>query len=858
MKKKKRPLFGQNGVVTVFVAMMLVPVVVFTSTMTDIARFKLFASQASMMADTYGETVLSGYDNLLKDLYGLFSVTQDQAALDELKTYADYVGYSFDTGAQDAHAPYAEADYEIGYETIKGANLANNSVLMTQIGDFMKFRVVETFMNDLGQLDFGAFFQTLDSMKNINKDNEAFQKVSEIGECSLDVLEKMRQYYETLINIKRYPTYISGEENHVHNFSNTMKAIIAEPGYSDYVFYLDHKAEIESAISKAEANRKAAAEDKDPPYTLSETEKEYVSKYGSYDANAYKNGLKNRLDPLSNTAYETKNSSSLIDTSNAEKTIKDLQKNASDIENAIDDVVRKRAQAQAAIANASAETKEALMKEIETLDKIVELDGKFTGLSNNSQMISNIERNKYNKEVIEHAVKGPATYVLNDIKDEIINGSWTPNDGNWTVTLDTDWWDFYTVAEYKQFYDEMGQLYGSVQGSGDKSKADDYQNRANNKADTELSKISGAETTTARSIGSLSSQLDGASGQEIPGIMSMFKNGMSFGKAAATAVTTVANDIMLVQYDFGMFSNRVTGMEKKDSDPRSSSATTTTTNTNTSGSNTGTQSTTQDDNAEYSLTNYKKSKNINYLYGAEIEYLIGGRTNSAKNLEYTRNFICAFRMTMNMISTYTITEVNTAINGIADAAAAAVASTVFGAAAAPLVRIAVSLALRLGVASMETVADWNKLKDRDKVMLYKTKVGDLSSTDISSFLGGFDGNKSFGSGEGSGGLKLGYEDYIKVLLYLLVDQNTLLDRTSDLIALNVNQAEQKADTLTTLNFKMSKTMTAITSYCKAHIDMVVISDNFLEQAYADDTEGTKEKIEAIDDGYIKYSVIRGY
>ena len=182
----------------------------------------------------------------------------------------------------------------------------------------------------------------------------------------------------------------------------------------------------------------------------------------------------------------------------------------------------------------------------------------------------------------------------------------------------------------------------------------------------------------------------------------------------------------------------------------------------------------------------------------------------------------------------------------------------FGAAAAPLVRIAVSLALRLGVASMETVADWNKLKDRDKVMLYKTKVGDLSSTDISSFLGGFDGNKSFGSGEGSGGLKLGYEDYIKVLLYLLVDQNTLLDRTSDLIALNVNQAEQKADTLTTLNFKMSKTMTAITSYCKAHIDMVVIPDNFLEQAYADDTEGTKEKIEAIDDGYIKYSVIRGY
>ena len=395
----------------------------------------------------------------------------------------------------------------------------------------------------------------------------------------------------------------------------------------------------------------------------------------------------------------------------------------------------------------------------------------------------------------------------------------------------------------------MGELYGSGAGTGSKKKADDTQTRAKNKTDSELSKISGAETTTARSIGSLSGQLDGSSGGEIPGILSMFENGMSFGKAAGTAVTTVINDVILVQYDFGMFSNRVTGMEEKGSDP----STTTTATTNT-----GTQITTQDDNTEYSLTNYEKNRDNNYLYGAEIEYLIGGRTSSAKNLEYTRNFICAFRMTMNMISTYTITEVNTAINGIADAAAAAVASTVFGAAAAPLVRIAVSLALRLGVSSMETVADWNKLKDRDKVMLYKTKVGDLSSTDISSFLGGFDGGGSVSGSQASNGLKLGYEDYIKVLLYLLVDQNTLLDRTSDLVALNVNLAEQRTDTLTTLNFKMGNTVTAVNSYCKAHIDMVIIPDHFLELFMENDTEGTQEKIEAIDDGYIKYSVIRGY
>ena len=83
----------QRGMITVFVTLMMVPVVVITGLMVDVSRLKLYSSQAVMAADSYGEAILSEYDNLLKELYGLFSVTQNEegmAALETMKKYTEY------------------------------------------------------------------------------------------------------------------------------------------------------------------------------------------------------------------------------------------------------------------------------------------------------------------------------------------------------------------------------------------------------------------------------------------------------------------------------------------------------------------------------------------------------------------------------------------------------------------------------------------------------------------------------------------------------------------------------------------------------------------------------------------------
>ena len=158
------------------------------------------------------------------------------------------------------------------------------------------------------------------------------------------------------------------------------------------------------------------------------------------------------------------------------------------------------------------------------------------------------------------------------------------------------------------------------------------------------------------------------------------------------------------------------------------------------------------------------SPDINYLYGAELEYLLGGYNNSVSNLNKSRNIICGVRETMNFAASYAITEINEAICAVADTAATAVAATGVGAAVAPLVRISVSGALRLACASIETAADWMELKERDKVTFMKTEMEDLNGIDGIASLLHIDIPES---SEDKFGLT--YEDYMFVLLCIFTD-----------------------------------------------------------------------------------------
>lgn len=138
----------------------------------------------------------------------------------------------------------------------------------------------------------------------------------------------------------------------------------------------------------------------------------------------------------------------------------------------------------------------------------------------------------------------------------------------------------------------------------------------------------------------------------MPGFSDYFSGGLSLKNLSAGGEHAL-DKFLVTSYDFGMFSSRVTGVKT----PAENS------------SETNTVEGKKDSKRDISLTGYEMSPDINYLYGAELEYLLGGYNNSVSNLNKSRNIICGVRETMNFAASYAITEINEAICAVADTAA---------------------------------------------------------------------------------------------------------------------------------------------------------------------------------------------
>ena len=76
----------RNGSVSVFLTIILVPVIVISCLFVDASRTKLASSVVSSAGDLTLNTVLTQYDGILNDYYGLMASSQ---TIDEFLSHAD-------------------------------------------------------------------------------------------------------------------------------------------------------------------------------------------------------------------------------------------------------------------------------------------------------------------------------------------------------------------------------------------------------------------------------------------------------------------------------------------------------------------------------------------------------------------------------------------------------------------------------------------------------------------------------------------------------------------------------------------------------------------------------------------------
>ena len=361
---KRRRTYGSHGIITVFVTLIMIPVVAITSLMVDLARLKLYSSQAVMAADSYGSAVLSEFDNLLKQLYGLFSVTQDEEGLAAVEKLAEYAGYSFDPSGggmeADGFMPYKDADVEMEWEKVEGASLSNNNVLMTQISDFMKYRIVEEVLEEGGLLDFLGEFESYEA------DTKAVEKRKEITESSTEALEVINSYYGELRKLAAYPDYLDAREKAFLDYSEELEDVADSDEYEDYVYYLEHEDEIQDAIE--------AFEESEDGEDLGDASELY-DKYADYDPDEYIEDLEEIFSELSDDANE--NDSDPVDFDNVDSIIDNLGRHTEKLESVMGELKEQVAELKNSLSDCSEDLREGIEKEIRDIDEILSLAGEF-------------------------------------------------------------------------------------------------------------------------------------------------------------------------------------------------------------------------------------------------------------------------------------------------------------------------------------------------------------------------------------------------------------------------------------------------------------------------------------------------
>ena len=215
--------FFQNtkGAVTVFVTLLLIPAVLISGTAVDLARLHTAHSVLQDANQLAANTVLTQYNALLYDLYGLFGVAEDDPIL--AKLLDDYIRVSiFGEPAQDRKLGSLQLFYGSDLsleepELCDNLRLENPDVLRRQIEEYMKFRGPVIIVKEI--------LEALDNNK-LKEDKEVVADKTAIDNDIVALCDKYKELYDAIVasdSIKSPITGISGGQ--FANITSHMKLV---------------------------------------------------------------------------------------------------------------------------------------------------------------------------------------------------------------------------------------------------------------------------------------------------------------------------------------------------------------------------------------------------------------------------------------------------------------------------------------------------------------------------------------------------------------------------------------------------------------------------------------------------------
>jgi len=183
-------LKNAKGAVTVFVTLLLIPAVLVSGTAVDLARVHTARSIVHDANQLAANALLTQYNALLYDIYGLFGIAEDDPILWELLN--NYISVSvFGEDSQNRSLGTLQVFYgaDIGMEEVSFAqdkNLRNTDVLRRQIEEYMKYRGPVLIVTE--------FLDALDN-NNVKEDSVIIGDKLAIDSAIAEMYEKYKELY---------------------------------------------------------------------------------------------------------------------------------------------------------------------------------------------------------------------------------------------------------------------------------------------------------------------------------------------------------------------------------------------------------------------------------------------------------------------------------------------------------------------------------------------------------------------------------------------------------------------------------------------------------------------------------------
>lgn len=208
MTKKRRT--SNRGSISIFLTIILVPMLMISGVLVDAARYQLARGMVSSAGDLAMNAALANYDTVLKDVYGLFAMSQTEGELQ--KNLEDYfVNTLISNGIiegqedlmrnpllQDIAAAFSGGagtllSMEVGHDDIKTnghSSLAQAQILKSQIVEFSKYRA--PLNTTLSLLD------GIGALSKVAKQGAVIQKKVEVDEAIADLHEQCKALHDSI------------------------------------------------------------------------------------------------------------------------------------------------------------------------------------------------------------------------------------------------------------------------------------------------------------------------------------------------------------------------------------------------------------------------------------------------------------------------------------------------------------------------------------------------------------------------------------------------------------------------------------------------------------------------------------